>query len=222
MLSLLHNRVMTEISNTFREYGLEISVQFNPDIDSFYMYTPSLNTRDIFKNVDLLNIAKEEFDKMQKESYNLLLYNREALHKDPTKLNNIRTEAYHITNKLLEFEKKVFEVSGSEIVHNEYNRKIIDDNPPQVFIRDVIAGVQVYNCKVLSYSTEIIDNIQFLYLSKFYPTKKLVVDIYFDDQLELSLKYTLNFSEIVDYNYPDYQKYGNLQQIVFNVTWRVL
>ena len=221
MVSKLHKTISEFVAKKFNTYGLKLGVQFYPDLDTVTLYSKSLDLRSMFKDTDLLNLDEEQLKKIQKESYNLMLYNYGALNRIQGRMNNQNLEIYF--KPLSEQDKEqYFHLAKTEEVDPGaidfiYEKDNVDSSSNEYLVRDCIIGTLTYQFKILTYSTDMLNNFQSIYLMAFGKTKKISMEAVLAYSYREELDYLLKFSEITDASIIDYTKYGNLQQMSFSI-----
>lgn len=221
MLSKLHHEVMKFIVFEMGKFGINMDVKYVPSLDMLDQYLTSLNYKKLFKLDEIINLTDEELKKMQKESYNLLIYKYSPLQRIEDKFNNINLEVY-FTNPDVDIKSRFKEVailqeSGFYEVMQYLKEKQLKDSNFQVPFRDALYGKVSYNCKFLTFSTDIMNNFQFLYLKHFSRLKHIIFEIDVGDGIEpIEMDFNITFSDIEDAGHIDYTQYGNLLQVSFN------
>ena len=220
MISKLHHEVMKFIVFTMGKYGIKMDVKYVPSLDMLNQYLTSLNYKKLFTLEELTNLTEEELKKLQKESYNLLMYKYSPLRRVEDKFNNIDLEIYFEDYDKVKSrfkEKQILEESGFYEVIQFVRQKKLEDPDFKIPFRDALYGAVSYECKFLTYSTDIMNNFQFLYLKKFGKQRTLTMELIVDEDIEpIELDFNITFSNIEDIGHIDYTKYGNLLQVSFN------
>ena len=212
MLEIVHNKMAEFIVKTFEKYGINIQAQYNSEIGIIKQYIGSLNYRYMYRDLTLPGLTDEDLEKLQKESYNLLLYKYSPLKKTDDRLNNISFEAV-FTTEMSDFQKiKIEDENVLEFV--KYIREEINTDPNNYIVRDLILGTINYEFQIISSSTKIINDLQFLYCKEFLRPRIFTITVLIGDK-PIELDYQVNFEEISDVGHIDFEKYGNLQQLSF-------
>ena len=221
MLSKLHHEVMKFIVFEMEKFGIRMDVKYVPSLEMLDQYLTSLNYKKLFTLDEIINLTDEELKRLEKESYNLLMYKYSPLQRIDDKFNNINLEVY-FTNPNVNLRSKFEEVAilketGFYEVIQYLREKKLEDPNFQIPFRDAMYGKVSYNCKFLTFSTDIMNNFQFLYLKHFNRLKHLSFEIDVGDGIEpIEMDFNITFSDIEDIGHIDYTKYGNLLQVTFN------
>lgn len=213
MTSKIINLMVEHITNIYSEYGIELISVHDPDINIISEFSKSFRFRKQYEDYQFFKDT--DMEKLKDNGHAVLMYNFGALELDPSKMNNIRFEAV-FTNK-------------TELTEN-MTRADLDDNSanlagyvrnlnenPDFEVRDMILCDIPFEFKIISQNTAVMDNIQFIYLSRLKRNNKLETSIKFSEDTEpLELEYNTTFEPISDFSFVDRQQYGNLLQMDFS------
>ena len=212
MISKIHNSLVSLITNTFENYGVKLQAQYNSDIDMIKQYINSLNLRYMYKDSTLPGLTDDDLIKLNKKSYNLLLYKFGPFKKSERGQN--------FKNLALLFDPNT---TGTDFVKNnvtdpdfyQFISFIREVNQQDFVVRDGFFGQAEYEFTIMSSNTELMNHIQFIYLSQLSNINKLSLTL--ETPIEpLELEYFLEFDEISEFGHIDYERYGNLQHLSFS------
>jgi len=218
MISKLINGFVSVVSNTIKSYGIPLESQYNSDLDMITEYSKSMKLRTIFSNnTDLTLLDDTQIAELSNTSYNLMMYKYSPLKRDDNRFNNIDIELVFNSNKLEPMSKLNFEGVDENwrFLYNKF-RKLNDDNKDGL-VRDVIFGSIDITFKILSSSTDQINDMQMIYLQKLQRVVSLPIELDLGSDIGVhTFKYSVEFDDISDIGHIDRKSYGNLQQITFS------
>jgi len=220
MISKVITSYLQDVSDRFGKYGLNINVQYNSDLDMISQYTQSISLRSMFAKDELDLISQEELERLNKDSYILMMYNYSPLRRVVDRLNNINFEAVLDDNKSawLDLQRKEPQLA-SEVEHLQKIREEAAGDPTTYQIRDMLYGEISFTHKILTTDTQIMNNIQFLYVQKLQRNQPFNLEVTLGKGLEpIELEYMTKFEDIDSIGHIDYQRYGNLLHVTFNST----
>lgn len=212
MTSKIINLMVEHITNIYAEYGLELISSHDPDINIISEFSKSFRFRKQYE--DYKFFENTDIEKLKDNGHAVMLYNFGALELDPSKMNNIRFEAV-FTNKIEVTEDMVqADLDPNSESLAEYVRGLNDN--PDFEVRDMILCDIPFEFKIISQNIAVMDNMQFIYLSRLKRNNTLKTSIKFSDDTEpLELEYNTTFEPISDFSFVDRQQYGNLMQMDF-------
>lgn len=220
MIDKVITSYLQSVSDRFGEYGLDVDVQYNSDLDMISQYTQSINLRSMFARDGLDLISQEDLRKLNKDSYILMMYNYAPLKRVEDRLNNINFEAVldHDIAAWSDLKRKDPQLAG-EVERMQAIREEATGDPTTFQVRDMLYGEISFTHKILTTSTKIMNDLQFLYVQKIQRNKPFNLEVTLGSGLEpIELDYLTRFDDINDIGHIDYQKYGNLLQITFSST----
>lgn len=213
MTSKIINLMVEHITNIYSEYGIELISVHDPDINIISEFSKSFRFRKQYEDYQFFKDT--DMEKLKDNGHAVLMYNFGALELDPSKMNNIRFEAV-FTNKT-EPTKNMTRADLDDNSANlaEYIRNLNEN--PDFEVRDMILCDIPFEFKIISQNTAVMNNIQFIYLSRLKRNNKLETSIKFSEDTEpLELEYSTTFEPISDFSFVDRQQYGNLLQMDFS------
>ena len=217
MISKIYNEFVKYIITYFKEYDYDIQTQYNSDIGIIKQYVSSINYRYMYKDVDLFD--EKTIKKLHKESYILMLYKYNPIKKNPDMFNNINFELVFDPKETMKTKMEWNKIKDPNVI--QYLRGIKENyntTPDDYPVRDMIFADFEMDFEIITSSTNIINDLQFLYLFKF-ANKSMGFDIEFiiDDDIEpITFNYNITFEEISEIGHIDFQQYGNIQHLTFN------
>jgi len=221
MLDIVINKFVNEIEAWYKDYNLDFTVMYNSDLEMISQYTKSLSTRALFGNSDMSLLTEEDLIVANKESHILMMYNYTPLRKSEERLNNINFEAVFDPKNsrgLVEMDKlkKIGEDDMSRFFQKVRDLDEAHSKPTDFIIRDMIYGEIELTFKLLTTSSRIINDLQFLYLNKL--MRNRVIEMSFNmgqDIGQVEFDYTTTFRQVDSVGHIDYAQYGNLQELTF-------
>lgn len=213
MTSKIINLMVKHITNIYSEYGIDLISVHDPDINIISEFSKSFRFKKQYEDYEFFKGT--DIEKLKDNGHAVMMYNFGALELDKSKMNNIRFEAV-FTNKT-EVTKDMVKVDLDDNSASlaEYVRVL--NNNPDFEVRDMILCDIPFEFKIISQNISLMDNIQFIYLSRLKRNNKLEISIKFSDDTEpLELEYNTTFEPISDFSFVDRQQYGNLMQMDFS------
>ena len=213
MTSKIINLMVEHIHNIYGEYGLDMTSIHDPDINIISDFSKSFRFKQQYDNYTFFKDT--DMEKLKDNSHAVMLYNFGALELDPTKMNNIRFEAVFTNKKIVteDMVKTPLDENSKNLA--EYVR-VLNENP-DFEVRDMILCNIPFEFKIISQNIQVMDNLQFIYLSRIKRNLTLKTSIQFSPDTEpLELEYNTTFEPISDFSFVDKQQYGNLMQLDFS------
>lgn len=221
MLGPVIEGFLESVAKEFAKYGLTYETIYNSDLTLLAEYSRSLNLRSMFSSTDLELLPENLVDKLKGESYNLMMYNYSPFRRSKERMNNINFSAVfdHTNEQGLEEFKKLKEIhTNAELDTFFQTLRDIPSNIQDPIVRDLVMGEVDLTFKVLSYNTDFIQQMQFLYVQSL--QRNVATDVKFDFGAagEHDFEFETEFQDISTVGHVDFAKFGNLQEMTFTVT----
>ena len=223
MIELTINKTLKYIENIYRKYGIDFTIEYNSDLEMITQYTRSLNTRTFFKNTDLQLINNLDLNNLNQESYILLMYYFSPLRRLQDRLNNINFEV--VFSKPIPENTKFKKIDKYKTVNPEqidfltFIRDPESQNSSNLIIRDLVIGQLDFNCKFLTTSTKLINELQYIFVSQIQKLTSINLDFDFGADIgRIIIPFQTTFNNIEQIGHIDYNSFGNLQHLTFSFT----